>query len=117
MNSLIIEILKKGFTLEMEYNPEQDRIEYYLFGFYKSDRIMLYENDHSTLTARSRYDEIDIIDNFYNLVALNYRWWISSRERYDGWKVPDSKWLPFLIEEGFVVEKVDVVKSYDTKKY
>lgn len=118
MNSLIVEILKKGFSLEVGYNSEHDRIEYDIFGFYKSDRIKLYENDHGTLNAISRYNEVDIIDNFYNLVALNYRWWVSSKERFEGWKVPDGKWLPYLIEEGFIEKKTKVVEEYlDKKKY
>lgn len=112
MNELIKKILEKGFTLEMGFNVEKNRIEYALDGFYKSGNITLYENDHGTLTAIARYNEITIIDNFYNLVSLNYMWWINSRDRFEGWKEPDSMWLPLLIEEGFVKEEIKVVKTY-----
>jgi len=112
MNDIIKKILENGFSLEMGLNKTHNRIEYELGGFYKSDKVTLYENDHGTLTAIARYNEITIIDNFYNLVSLNYTWWITSRDRFEGWKVPDSMWLPFLIEEGFVKEEISVVKTY-----
>lgn len=117
MNKLIEEILKKGFILELTYNIANERFEYGLDGFYKSGKIIIYENDYGSLTAVSRYNQIDIIENFYNLVALNHQWWYSSRERFDGWSQPDSKWLPYLIEEGFVVKEVNVATIYTSKRY
>ena len=117
MNKLIEVILKKGFSLEIGYNTEKDRFEYSLDGFYKSGKITLYENDHGTLNANSRYGQVDIIENFYNLVALNHQWWCDSKDRFDGWSVPDSTWLPFLIEEGFIEAKSNNVITYISKKY
>ena len=116
MHKLIEEILKKGFSLEASYNHENDRFEYELDGFYKSGSIVLYENEYGSLTGISRYNEIDIIDCFYDLIAINYRWWRSSKDRYDGWATPNGNWLPFLIAEGFVKEEIkeeiNVVKTY-----
>lgn len=113
MHKLIEEILKKGFSLEVSYNNFSERFEFKLDGFYKSGSVVLYEDEDGDLRAVSRYQQIDVITTFYDLIALNYHWWQLCKDRYDGWANPDSNWLPFLIDEGFVKEKINVTKTYE----
>jgi len=80
-------------------------LAYEVSGFYKSGTIRIYE-DEETLYAVARYDELTELDEepFDSLVSLNYSWWQRSKERHDGWKNPDSKWLPYFLEKGLVKE-------------
>lgn len=114
MNPLMLEILKKGFTLELTSNKEGTEIMYKLDGFYKSSGIELYDKG-DYLLAIDRYKSETEIHEFSDLVSLNLSWWISSKNRFDGWNTPDNKWVPYLIEYGFIKEDVETVKTYTIK--
>lgn len=114
---LIKTLLEKGFNFSGIHLMESGEIAFDLEGFYKSGIISLYE-DSNYIYALARYKEITILNDdgtnpFKNLVHLNYEWWQRSRNRLEGWKQPDSKWLPFLIDEKLVeveVKTITVVK-------
>ena len=77
MNPIIQELLEKGFTLQMSYNPATKRIGYSLGGFYKSGTVLLEERigyDGHSLMATARYNGLTIINDFDDLVRLNYDW-------------------------------------------
>lgn len=112
MNPIIREILEKGLTLTIGYNKEEDRFEYTLGGFYKSDTITLIERagyDDVSLMAIARYKEHTIIHNFDELVMLNYSWWKSSQNRFDGWNAPNGDWLPFFLEKKLVEVETKII--------
>ena len=69
--------------------------------FYKSGNILLSE-DEGQITAKSRYDGTDIIDSWSDIVSLNYSWWDSSKDRYDGWLNPENAFLQDFIDAGYV---------------
>lgn len=113
MNKIIEEILKNGIPVSMEYNKEKNKIVYIIEGFYKSGSINLEEKENEdVLIATARYDEQTIVESFKDLVSLNYDWWMYSKDKYDGWKSPESRWLPFLLEMGLVKQNVEHVVKY-----
>jgi hypothetical protein len=116
MNEIIEELLKKGINTILEYDKGTNKNVYYLDGFYKSGTVKLME-ECDGLYALQRYGDRDKIESFRDLVHLNFVWWNRSKEHFDGWAKPDPKWLPFLIEEGFIEEKVETVVTYKPKSY
>jgi len=112
MNKIILELLKYGFMLELSFNKESKMCEYRLNGFYKSSGITLWVGDGDNLVAIDRNKEVHFIDSFRELVLLNYQWWQSSKDRYEGWAVPEAEWLPFLLADGLVKEETNIVKTY-----
>jgi hypothetical protein len=111
MNPIIQEILEKGIQVTIEFNPFAKLNEYIIGGFYKSDTIRLIEEPGmpNSLLAIARYDEKTIINNFDDLVHLNYVWWIDSAPRWEGWASPDLRWLPFLLEKGLIREETKII--------
>ena len=112
---LIVELLQKGFHISSVSLMPTDDLAYHLDGFYKSSGIKLYHDGYS-IYAEARYGEVtDLGDYDYpfdGLVHLNYKWWQSSKDRYEGWVSPDVDWLPYLIEKGLVEVEEKVVKIY-----
>jgi hypothetical protein len=108
INNLIKELLNKGFIIS-GVSLNDNELSFRLDGFYKSGDILLYEKDNH-LFALARYDEITELDDenpFNSLVWLNFDWWDKSKDRYEGWNNPNSKWLPYLIEIGLIKEIVE----------
>lgn len=116
MNDIIVEIVKAGIPVSVEWDRVNNYgICYLVDGFYKSGNVKLVETE-GQLIARSRYGQIDHIETFRSIVFLNYQWWLDSRDRFDGWKRPDSRWLPLLIQEGLIEEKTETITTYTAKK-
>ena len=66
-------------------------------GFYKSSHAELAIDDLGRLIALTRYNRIDVIEYFKDLVKLNHSWWLYSRSRgYWRWEVPDDKWIKWF---------------------
>lgn len=108
MNPIIIELLKNDIPVSLQYNKHDDRVEYIVSGFYKSDVVTMAENE-GVLKYVTRYGITGEADDLSTLVRLNHEWWMSSRDRYEGWAQPDPKWLPLLIKAGLVEQ---VTKTY-----
>jgi hypothetical protein len=87
-------VTSEGFTIE---------------GFYKSNCILLQLSDNDTFIAIDRYGESTDIDNFDDLVRLNYKWWHESKDRFEGWQYPDKKWLEDM-ERLRLIEKVIITE-------
>ena len=116
LENLIRTLLLKGITISGVQFNKDGNLCYAVDGFYKSGCAYVYQ-DGETIIANMRYGDSVIISEsdaspFQELVALNYEWWDKSKERLDDWKTPDARWMPHLIEHGFVKEKVDTVKTY-----
>jgi hypothetical protein len=115
LENLIKELLFKKFTIIDVALNEDSELVYHLNGFYKSGSIRL-QYKGGSIIATSRYDEETILDEdnpFRSLVFLNYQWWQKSKDRFDGWESPDSKWLPYFLNYGLVKEKIEVKKVYE----
>jgi len=111
MNAIIFDLLKNNFSVEMSYDNEKSLIEYRLTGFYKSSGVVLTESGEK-LIAIARYDETTEINDIRDLVALNYEWWISSRDRSESWKNPEQAWIPLLEKYGFIKKKTETITTY-----
>lgn len=88
------------------------RSKFIVDGFYKSGTVCV-DIDECTITAR--YDEVSSIYNndlIQTLVDINYDWWLRSKDRYDGWKNPDSLWIKLLMEYGLIHEEKKTVVNY-----
>lgn len=111
MNPIIQQIIEKGIKVTIEFNATTKLNEYVISGFYKSDTIRLIEEPDikDSLMAIARYDGKTVISNFDDLVHLNNAWWLSSRNRYEGWETPDPQWLPFLLEKRLVKEEMKTI--------
>ena len=110
MNELILDILDKGFILEVKKDKDMS-IVFIMKGFYKSGEITLREVN-GDIYAISRYSQEDYIPDFESLVRLNHYWWLASKERHDSWKIPDIVWLPFYIEYGIVQITENTIYTY-----
>ena len=118
MHPFVDEILRKGIGVKLEYNAIKERNEYIIDGFYKSGTIKLIERvgyGDNAFLAESRYDQIDFINTFNDLVYLNYEWWMDSRERYEGWADPDPQWLPHLIGANLIKVETKAVYKPNNK--
>ncbi len=111
MEKFIKELLSKGISVS-EVTLENGFFIYAISGFYKSGTAKLWlENDQ--IYAKTRYDTITEIDSFEDLLRLNFKWWEQSRDRFEGWKNPDSAWLPHLLSYDYVVSKTNI--NYESK--
>jgi hypothetical protein len=103
------EILKQLLERNIEVKLTKDG--YYVEGFYKSSGIILKQVGEEII-ATQRYKEEDKIYDFDSLVRLNYCWWERSKDRYDGWKFPDRKWVNDFVRLGLgKIETVEVFVS------
>jgi len=111
INNIVNELIENNISVSIEYDQSINKLVYILKGFYKSDTIKLIETDDK-LIAHARYEEETLIESLRDIVELNYRWWKSSKDRFEGWANPDSQWLPLLLKYGFIKEEIKVIKTY-----
>ena len=111
MEKFIKELLSKGISVS-EVTLKDGYLIYAVSGFYKSGTAKLWMED-SQIYAETRYNTITEIGNFEDLVKLNFKWWEHSKDRFEGWKFPDSSWLPHLLSYDYVVTKTNI--NYETK--
>ena len=102
-NALMVEQLgllaEKGVMVQM-----RSRFEYEVFGFYKSNSVVV---NLPMQTVTARYGEVDEFADeglFDALVELNYSWWSRSHARYDGWARPAPEWEKLFEAAGLEVD-------------
>lgn len=101
MEKLIEDIVKNNIPVTIKYAPQNASYYYEIEGFYKSGSVKLYKNlDKWECTAR--YDEVTIVENFDDLVYINYDWWYKSRNSLEGWQEPHTYWKQHLIDKKLI---------------
>ena len=109
LEELIKEVLSNGIPVTgVQYDKEKDTLVYEVSGFSKSGTAELYY-DEGVIKCKTRYNRIDVINDFDDLVDVAYDWneGYCQREPF-GW---DAYWLPIFEREGLVkVEKVEQIK-------
>ena len=109
LEELIKEVLSNGIPVTgVQYDKEKDTFVYEVIGFSKSGTAALYY-DEGVIKCKTRYNRIDVINDFDDLVDVAYDWneGYCNREPF-GW---DAYWLPIFEREGLVkVEKVEQIK-------
>lgn len=73
----------------------------------------LYENEHGEVVLEGRYQEIDTINSFDDIVYVAFTWFNNYSDS-DVFSKPDGIWLPFFIKNNLVEEVI--VKTYKAKK-
>ena len=112
MNKIIEETLENDIPVTTTINPQTKKKEYMLEGFYKSGIVKLIEEDDK-LIAISRYNERTNVESLFDIVLLNYEWWVSSKERYEGWENPDNMWIPLLLKFNLIKHVVKTIEYYE----
>ena len=110
IESIIKQVLQR--KIQVELTLKDDEIAYVISGFYKSGTVTLYQAGYNVY-VKARYDEVDKIESFDELVSINYHWWQRSKERYDGWVNPDEAWIEDLIRLNYVKRKEQTVITYE----
>jgi len=113
MNKKIEQIVKKCLEnkVHVELELKEGQINYILKGFYKSSGVTL-EQQGENIAVKQRYNEVDYIEDFDELVRINYRWWQYSKDRYEGWVSPESAWLQPMLDMGLIKAETKTVTTY-----
>ena len=114
MNEIILELIKRGISVTTEFDKTIDKVVYTVNGFYKSGTVKLIEEPDG-LYVHQRYDQVDKVESCREIVSLNFYWWNHSKDRFDGWKDPDPRWLPLLIDEGCVEAVTETITTIKIK--
>lgn len=114
---IIEQLVKNKIPVKLKW--WEDRVCYELEGFSKSGTVLLYpckfeagENtDMPYFTCEQRYDKQDEIFSLQDIVFVNYKWWLDYKDR-DPFQNPDHRWVPLLINFGYIKEEVETKKIY-----
>lgn len=108
--------LGKHISVELVRHEESvSGLAYKVLGFYKSGSVLLIPRASGDLLAISRYDERTELDNFRDLVSLNYDWWERSKDRAPSiWGTPEDCWADWMVEFGYIKRTVRTVVEYTT---
>jgi len=109
---IINELVSNGISVRLEYKIQTRESSFIVDGFYKSGEVNLVKQDGKVI-AHARYDEKTEIDSLRDIVELNYNWWLKSKERFEGWKNPDPKWIPLLEKFNFITRKTETVTTWE----
>lgn len=107
MNSyeLVTELMcKYGIKVRMEYRNDIDKTPRFYFenGFYKSDGSAYLQDDaDGNAQLHTRYDQQCLIENIFDIGHVSYRWYETSKFRYDGWNLPAEEWAQFYTNLGY----------------
>ena len=101
IEELIKEVLINEIPVNgVEYDTEYDTFVYHVAGFSKSGTAELMEKD-GKIICKTRYNTIDEIKCFDDLVVVAYRWnkiYLDTKP-FDKW---DADWYPVFKEKGLV---------------
>lgn len=111
IEELIKEVLKNGISIwSVTYNKEKDALVYSVNGFSKSGTADLYEED-GKIICKTRYNQIDEIQTFEDLVNVAYEWNSAycNREPF-GW---DADWSPVFEKYGLLRKVTHTETTYE----
>ena len=109
LEELIKETLSNGIpVVGVEYDKACDSLVYEVSGFSKSGTAKLLCRD-GKIICETRYNQVDEIEDFDDLVAVAYEWNKNYCDREPfGW---DMHWLPLFEKNGLVeLKHVEVTK-------
>ena len=109
INPIIQELMERAPEIEVNISIEKSNLVYTISGFYKSGTAKIIESN-GELVAHTRYDQIDSIESFSELVDLNYSWWKQSCP--ETWPNPSNEWVELLLDEKLITKKVEISVNY-----
>lgn len=101
MHKLVKTLVDKGLSVNISKEG------YSLEGFYKSGSVIFNELNENTLLCHQRYDEVEEVSSFDDIVRVNFKWWQRSKAR--GWGNPEEFWLQEFIRLDLVTVKTITV--------
>jgi len=111
IEDLILEILKKGVSIDSVVIVDDKYIGYRICGFSKSGTVTLYQYKSGEIFAEARYNQITEITNFDDLVSLAWKWYVNYKDRQP-FDYPDSNWLQHFIERGWIEKQTQTQTVY-----
>ena len=112
IEQLLFKLDELNTTIDVIILIKDRKLIYNISGFYKSDIVEFYENELGVLIAHSRYNQVDTIENFNDLLSLNIQWWQFSKDRNTNWGSPSYGWDKLLVDAGLVTEKIKTNITY-----
>lgn len=106
---VMTEIYEKLKEHEIEYTFSMEHEEIQVSGFSKSGIATLKEEDGKVL-AYTRYERVDELTSFEDLVKLNYEWFDLYRDRKP-FTSPSDGWADVLVQYGYV-KRVKETRTY-----
>lgn len=109
LEELVKDTLRNGIIVRgVTYDKNLDSLVYVVDGFSKSGIAELYCEKDGRVFCRTRYNRIDEIETFNDLMMVAYDWNRNYCDRAPfGW---DSEWLPLFKQAG-LVETKEVTKT------
>jgi hypothetical protein len=108
-NSIIKALIERDISVTITKNG------FKVEGFYKSNEITLVPDGKGFIVI-SRYNEKTDIEDFDDLVYLNFSWWDRSKDKYEGWATPDTKWVADMERLGYIKKETKVITEYYSLK-
>lgn len=108
---LVEEALANGIhPVDFSIHPKGG-LSYSFAGFSKSGTATLYQVG-DTIFAETRYQQIDVIECFDDLVKLAFNWYANYKDRAP-FEHPDANFLPHFIRLGLLKVKTETVTRYE----
>jgi len=98
MLKIASDLLKNHIELEFSYDTKELRIAFQ-DGFYKSDGMVFMFQNGEDVFLQMRYDYLEQIYNYHNVIAESMQWYERYKDRFDGWRVPPKHWNTLYREE------------------
>lgn len=104
--NLILECLRNKILCTGVGLSEEGGMFFEFDGFSKSGTAKLYMKNHEII-CETRYNTIDIIENFKDFAYVAYTWQRNYMDRipFNGW---DKHWLPIFRKYGWVEDDNDL---------
>ena len=93
IDSLVNELVNMGIPVTIS-KGESGKIASFSSGFYKSDGSAWLEQTDSGIVLHTRYGQADKIEGPFDVIEISRDWYERSRDRFDGWSVPNATWKP-----------------------
>lgn len=103
------EILRK--CADKAYNwleLSNKKIGFQINGFSKSGTATLWEEDDGKIVCQTRYDQIDYIEEYDDIVRVAFDWYSSYSDR-DGYSEPSSYWVDDFLRLGLIKTETKTV--------
>lgn len=111
---LVQELVKRGIKVEIrqgEVGPE-----FFIgSGFYKSDGSARLVDEGDAVVLHMRYKSSVVVDNLFDIVHESYRWYDYSKDRFDGWSLPDPDWVDLYQSCGYGKMVTKTIHVWETK--
>jgi hypothetical protein len=101
------EILEKCFNKSDRWSVKDGIIYYEIRGFSKSGNVKIYEN-YDKIFCLARYDELDEIENYDDLVNIAYNWYSRYKDR-EPFSQPPEEWVEDFVRLGRIKKETKIV--------